>query len=191
MLKKILLGVAVLIAAVLLLPLGRPDSFKVERSIDIAAPAATIYALVAAFHRWPLWSPWEKLDPAMRRTFSGAEAGVGAVYAWAGNDEIGEGRMEIVDAQPPAQLGIQLDFLKPMASRNRAEFRFTPDAGGTTVRWTMTGPSPYLMKLIGLFANFDTMIGKDFEKGLAELKAQAEMAASAPPAPAAAPEAGS
>lgn len=189
MLKNILIAVAVLITAVLVYAGTRPDTFRVERSVEIAAPADAVYGFVADFHRWQTWSPWEKLDPALRREYSGAEAGVGAVYAWAGNDAVGEGRMEIVEAQPPKRLGIQLDFLKPMASRNRAEFRFETRGDATTVHWTMSGPSPYVMKLVGLFADFDAMVGKDFERGLAELKTQVE--ALPPPAPAPETAAGS
>ncbi len=175
MLKKILLGIVIVVGALLAYAATRPDSFRVERSITVAAPADKIYPLVADFRQWPQWSPWEKLDPGMQRTLSGAPQGKGAVYAWSGNDKVGAGRMEILDATPPQGLRIKLDFIRPMEGNDLTEFTFTPKgAGATDVHWVMSGPSPYLTKLMTVFVSMDSLIGKDFEQGLASLKALAE-----------------
>jgi len=154
----------------------RPDSFRVERSIRIDAPAERIYPLVADFHAWTRWSPWEGLDPAMQRTYGGATAGAGATYAWSGTGKVGAGKMAIAQAQAPTELRIQLDFIRPFASRNTTTFTFTPVPadGATQVQWTMSGPSPFISKLMGVFMNLDRMIGRDFEKGLQGLRAAAE-----------------
>lgn len=174
MLKKILLGLVVIATVIVALALMRPDSFEVRREIDIAAPPARVAGYLNDFHQWTAWSPWERLDPAMRRTFSGPPRGQGAVYAWAGNDDVGEGRMEIVEDQSPARIVIQLDFVKPFAARNRTVFELAPQGNGTHVAWTMSGPAPFITKLVGLFVSMDEMIGDDFEKGLRQLKAAAE-----------------
>lgn len=174
MLRTIGIIVVVLLAGVLILAATRPDSFHVERSITIKAPPDKIFAAINDFHRWSAWSPWEKLDPAMKRTFSGAESGKGAAYAWEGNSKVGEGRMEIVDALPPSKVTIKLDFVKPLEGHDTAEFTMVPNGDSTNVTWTMNGQSPYVAKLMGVFLSMDTMIGKDFEAGLANLKAVAE-----------------
>ncbi len=174
MLRAIGIIVVVLLAGVLILAATRPDSFHVERSITIKAPPDKVFAAINDFHRWSAWSPWEKLDPAMKRTFSGAESGKGAAYAWEGNSKVGEGRMEIVDALPPSKVTIKLDFVKPLEGHDTAEFTMVPNGDSTNVTWTMNGQSPYVAKLMGVFLSMDTMIGKDFEAGLANLKAVAE-----------------
>ena len=174
MLKRILVALLVLVAGVLVYATTKPDTFSVSRSATIQAPPERIYAALADFHRWPDWSPWEKLDPAMKRTYGGAATGRGATYAWEGDGKAGAGRMEIIDAQPNARLGIQLDFVKPIEGHNRAEFVLTPQGNATKVDWTMRGPAPYVSKLMQVFVNLDTMIGQDFEAGLANLKALAE-----------------
>lgn len=174
MFKKIALAVVVLVAAVLLFAATRPDSFRVQRSTSIKAPAEKIFPLIADFHAWGAWSPWEKLDPTMKRTHSGAPSGKGAVYAWDGNNEVGAGRMEIAEVSAPSRLSIKLDFSRPMEGHNTAEFTLVPKGDGSEVTWAMFGPNPYLSKLIGLFLDMDKMIGKDFETGLANLKALAE-----------------
>ena len=133
-----------------------------------------IFPLISDFHRWTAWSPYEKRDPAMKRTYSGAAQGKGAVYEWEGNSEVGQGRMEITDTSDPSRVTIKLDFMKPFEGHNDAEFALVPQGGTTTVTWSMEGPTPYLGKLIGVFMNMDTMIGKDFETGLANLKTIAE-----------------
>lgn len=152
----------------------RPDSFRIARSLDIAAPPEKIYPLINDLHRWREWSPYEKKDPAMQRTLSGPPAGVGAAYAWKGNKEVGEGRMEIIETTPPALIRIQLDFIAPFKAHNIAEFSLQPQGATTRVTWAISGPSPFISKLIGVFMNMDTMIGGDFETGLARLKTLAE-----------------
>lgn len=174
MFKKIAIALVGFIGLVLLFALTRPDSFTVERRITIKAPPDKVFALVNDFHHWPAWSPWEKLDPAMKRTHSGANSGVGAVYAWEGNDKVGAGRMEITSAQAPGQLDIKLDFIRPFASSNTTRFALKPQAEGTEFVWTMQGPMLYISKLMSVFVSMDSMIGKDFEAGLANLKAVAE-----------------
>ena len=174
MLKKIAIAIAVLIAAVLTFATTRPDSFRVQRSTTIKAAPEKIFPLIADFHSWGTWSPWEKLDPAMKRTHSGADSGKGAAYTWDGNNNVGAGRMEIVEIAPPSKITIKLDFSKPMEGHNTAEFTLAPKGDATEVTWAMFGPSPYLSKLMGLFFNMDSMIGGNFETGLANLKSLAE-----------------
>jgi hypothetical protein len=162
-----------LVVALLLFAATRPDSFSVERRIVIQAPAAKIQPLIADFHRWADWSPWEKLDPAMQRTFGGPAAGVGATYAWKGNKDVGSGSME-VKAEAPEKVRIKLDFIEPFEGHNTTDFMLAPKDGGTEVRWVMFGPAPFVTKLMGVFVSMDSMIGKDFEKGLAQMKVAAE-----------------
>lgn len=174
MLKKILIVVVVLVAGICGFALTKPDSFRVERKATIQAPPDKVFALINDFHHWPQWSPWEKLDPAMQRTHSGAPAGAGAVYAWQGNSEVGQGRMEIKESVPAQKVNIQLDFIEPMASRNQTDFILTPQGSATEVTWAMHGPANFMTKLMSVFTSMDSMVGKDFEQGLANLKAAAE-----------------
>jgi Polyketide cyclase / dehydrase and lipid transport len=160
------------IAIILILAATKPDSFTVRRSAVVQAPAGRIFPLIDNFHQWAQWSPWENRDPAMKRTFSGAESGRGAVYAWEGNKNVGSGRMEILDVSSPSKITIKLDFFKPFEGHNTAEFSFVPerDASATNIIWMMQGPSSFMSKVMQVFMNFDSMIGKDFEAGLANLK---------------------
>jgi carbon monoxide dehydrogenase subunit G len=174
MLKKILIAVVVLIAAVLVYAATRPDTFRVERSAGIKAPPEKVFALVNDFKRWDAWSPWEKKDPAMRRAFGDATSGKGAAYSWEGNKDVGQGRMEITESVPSSKVSIKLEFVKPFEARNTVDFTLQPKGDTTQVTWAIYGPSPYISKLIGIFWNMDSMIGKDFEAGLADLKAVAE-----------------
>jgi uncharacterized protein YndB with AHSA1/START domain len=174
MLKKIAIVVVVLIAALLAFAATKPDGFRVQRSASIKAPPEKIYPLISDLKRWSAWSPWEKLDPAMKRTHSGAASGKGAVYAWQGNREIGAGRMEIIEAAAPAKVAIRLDFLEPFEAQNFAEFTLRSQGEATNVTWAMYGPSPYVSKLMSVFFDMDAMIGAKFEAGLADLKAAAE-----------------
>ncbi len=147
-------------------------SFEMSRSTTVAAPPARVHALLDDFRQWQRWSPWEDVDPDLQRTFTGPEQGVGSHYAWRGNKKAGEGTMEIVESTPEA-VGVDLRFLKPFKATNLIRFDLTPSGEGTTVVWTMTGERGTLMSLMGrLF--FDKAIGKDFDKGLAQLKAAAE-----------------
>lgn len=174
MIKAIVGAVVLLVAALLGFAATKPDTFHVERSTRIAAPPATVYALIDDFHRWDGWSPWEKLDPTMTRTYGGAPRGAGATYAWDGNSKVGKGHMEITGARPDSQVTIQLDFEEPFASRNVAEFTLAPDGDGTRVTWAMHGPSTYVTKVMQVFVSMDDMVGKDFDAGLANMKSLAE-----------------
>jgi polyketide cyclase/dehydrase/lipid transport protein len=173
MLKKILLALAVLVVLLLVIAAFRPGDFRVQRSAVIQAPPQRIQRLIDDFHLWDSWSPWEHLDPNMQRTFGGAASGRGATYAWTGNGKVGKGKMEILETSP-AGVTIDLWFLQPIEGHNTAEFTFTPVAGGTEVTWAMTGRQPFVGRVMGLFVSMDRMIGKDFESGLAKLKAAAE-----------------
>ena len=174
MFKRILLVVVVLIGALLAYAATRPDSFRVERAAVIKAPPAKVFALIDDFHQWAGWSPWEKLDPSMKRSHSGAASGKGAVYAWEGNGDVGAGRMEILETTAPSRVLIRLDFMKPFEATNTAEYTIQPEGEATRVTWAMYGPAPFLSKLMQVFVSMDKMIGKDFEQGLANLKALAE-----------------
>ena len=181
----LLLYLLVLIALVLLLlfiiAARRPDEFAVRRSADIKAPADKVFSLIDDFRQWPKWSPWEKLDPGLRRTLSGSEAGRGAVYEWEGNRQVGAGRMEITDSVPHTRIDIKLTFLKPFRAENRTTFTITPVDGASRVLWEMAGTSNFMFKLMGLVMNMDKMVGTDFEKGLAAMMAEAERGDLPPP----------
>ncbi len=178
MLKKILVSslivVLIAIAGVLGYAATKPDTFRVERRTTIAAPPDKVFAMIEDFHRWGEWSPWEHLDPAMTRTHGGPPRGTGATYAWSGNSDVGQGRMEIVESAPPGKLVIKLDFIAPFEANNIAEFTLTPTSTGTEVVWAMHGPSPYVSKLMDTVMSMDRMIGRDFEAGLAKMKRAAE-----------------
>ncbi|MBR0718092.1 SRPBCC family protein [Bradyrhizobium liaoningense] len=161
---------AVGIVVVLALAATKPDSFRVERSLAVKAPADVIYPMIANFHFWTGWSPYEGRDPAMKRSFGGAEQGKGATYAWDGNNNVGAGRMEILEASTPSKIRIKLDFERPFEGHNTAEFTMVPQGDATLVTWAMYGPAPFMSKLMQVFMNFDNMIGKDFEAGLVSLK---------------------
>ncbi len=169
----IALIIAAAIAGLLIYAATRPDSFRLERSISIKAPAEKVHALIDDFHNWPSWSPWENKDPAMKRTYSGTPKGKGTVYDWDGNKNVGLGRMEITDSAP-AKIVIRLDFLKPFEAHNTAEFTLAQQGESTQVTWAMYGPSPFMSKLMGLFFNMEKMVGPDFEAGLVNLKSAAE-----------------
>lgn len=172
--KTIGILLVVLIAGVMVFASTKPDTFSVQRSTTIKAPPEKIFAVVNDFQRWTEWSPWEKLDPAMKRTLGGPANGKGATYAWEGNSKAGQGRMEIIESVPSSKVGIQLDFIKPFEANNVAEFTMTPQGDATQVNWVMRGPTPFVSKLMQVFVDLDTMIGKDFEEGLANLKALTE-----------------
>jgi hypothetical protein len=166
--------VALLIAGVLGLAASKPDTFRVQRATSIQASPEKIFPLINDFHGWTSWSPWENIDPAMKRTYGGAEKGKGAVYEWEGNNKVGKGRMEITEAIPPGKVTIKLDFIKPFEGHNIAEFTIEPKGNATDVTWAMYGPNQYLSKLFQVFMNMDNMIGKQFAQGLANLKGIAE-----------------
>ncbi len=165
---------AVAVAFVLILAATKPDTFRVQRAASVGAPAESIFSLISDFQRWGGWSPWENRDPAMKRTFTGAASGRGAVYAWEGNKNVGSGRMEIIEASAPSKIVIKLDFLKPFEAHNTAEFTMLPKCDATEITWAMYGPAPFMSKVMHVFINIDRMVGRDFEAGLANLKRLAE-----------------
>jgi len=155
----------------------RPPRFHVERSATIAAPSATIFPTIADFHRWTAWSPWEKIDPDMQRSYDGPPSSVGAAYRWSGNSKVGAGSMRIMDATPNQRVAIALEFLKPFKASNTATFTLVPAGSGTRVTWAMDGDNTLVAKVMSLFFSMDSMIGGEFEKGLATLKDVAERSA--------------
>jgi len=174
MLWYALIAIAVVLVGVVGYASTISDEFTVTRDASINADAAKVFAQFDDFHRWGAWSPWEKMDPNLARTFSGAEHGVGAKYAWVGNKKVGTGSMQITESVAPSRLALDLHFMAPFEARNRTEFTFADRQGATHVSWTMKGKRPFFMKVMGIFMNFDNMIGRDFEAGLANVKALVE-----------------
>ncbi len=178
MIKTIAIGIAALLAlgagGILTLAAGKPDTFSIKRSIAVKASPEKVFALINDFDHWGGWSPYEKKDPAMKRTRSGPARGAGAVYAWEGDSTIGVGRMTIAESVAPSRVRINLDFEKPMKANNVVTFTLTPGSDGTTVTWDMQGPTPFLGKIIHVLIDMDKMVGTDFETGLVSLKALAE-----------------
>lgn len=181
MLKKIGLGLVAVIAVFLIVVSLQPADFRIERSARIEAPAPVVYGLVTDFKQWDEWSPWSKLDPAMKKTLSGAPQGKGAVYEWSGNDQVGEGRMEITSVTPERKVTIKLDFLKPFPASNTTYFELAPSGDAVDFTWSMTGKNDFMGKAFGLVMNMDKLVGGDFEKGLSDLKRLAERQAKATP----------
>jgi Polyketide cyclase / dehydrase and lipid transport len=163
----LLVALAILAAVIAM----QPAEFRLARSRTLAAPPAVVHPFLDDFHRWKEWSPWEKLDPAMKREFSGPAAGTGAGYYWLGNSKAGEGRMTITDSRPPEGVTIRLEFLKPFKATNTTQFDLVPAGAGTEATWTMTGRDNFVAKAFHLFMNMEKMVGPDFEKGLANLDA--------------------
>jgi len=174
MFKKILIALAVVVAVLLGFAATKPDTFRIERAASIKAAPEVIFAHLNDFRSWGSWSPWEKLDPAVQRTYSGAAIGAGAVYEWKGNSDVGAGRMEITKSSPSSKIIIKLDFIEPFEGHNTAEFTLAPEGEATNVTWAMHGPNQFLGKVMSIFVNMDNMIGKDFETGLTNLKTVAE-----------------
>jgi hypothetical protein len=166
--------IAIAIAVVLILAATKPNTLRVQRATSIKAPADRIFPMINDFRQWRTWSPYENKDPAMNRTYEGTENGKGAVYAWDGNNNVGSGRMEILEAAVPSKITIKLDFFKPFEGHNTAEFTMLPQGDVTNLTWTMSGPAVFMSKLMQVFMNLDHMIGRDFEVGLANLKKLAE-----------------
>ncbi len=176
MLIKILIGVVVVIGVFAVIVAMRPSDFRVERSAVVAAPAPVVFAQVNDLHNWDAWSPFAKLDPAAKQTFEGPRAGTGAALAWAGNKQAGEGRMTITESRPYELIRFRLDFVKPFAVTNTAEFTFTPQGVQTAVTWSMSGRQNFMAKAFCMFMSMDKMVGGEFEKGLAQMKSVAESA---------------
>lgn len=175
---NVLLTIAIVVASgvagVVVLAATKPDVFQVQRSIRIAAPPEKIFPLINDLHNFGSWSPYEKKDPAMKRTFSGPASGTGAAYEWDGDKNVGKGRMEIADTSPPSKVTINLDMLKPFAASNIVEFTLVPQGDATDVTWAMQGKTPFIAKVVHVFIDMDTMVGGDFATGLTNLKAAAE-----------------
>jgi uncharacterized protein YndB with AHSA1/START domain len=174
MIKTIAIVLGLLIAALLIYAATKPDSFRIERTTTIKAPPEKIFALINDFHQWEAWSPWEKIDPALKRTYSGAASGTGAIYEWNGNKDIGQGRMEITESTPASKVALKLDFVKPFEAHNMVDFTLATQGDSTTVTQAMYGPSPYMSKLMTTFFSMEKMVGSKYEEGLANLKALAE-----------------
>lgn len=173
-----ILGIVVLLAVIavvviLVIAMQKPDTFRVQRAIGIKAPPEKIAPFISDFRNWPQWSPYEKKDPAMKRTLSAVTAGKGATYEWDGDKNVGHGKMEILDAQP-TKIVIKLDFYTPFEAHNTAEFTLVPMGAETELTWTMSGPAPLMNKILATLMDLDKMVGGDFEVGLANLKALAE-----------------
>ena len=179
MIKKILIGLAVLILVFVVVVALQPSEFRVERTATIAAPQSDLFGQVNDLHKWDAWSPWAKLDPAAKVTFEGADAGQGAIMNWAGNDKVGEGTLTIVESRPNDLVRIKADFVEPMAGTSMSEFEFKPEGERTAVTWTMSSEHGFLAKAFCLIMNGKTMIGDDMEKGLAQMKSVAEGAKAA------------
>lgn len=174
MLKKIIMGLAVIVAAFVAVVVAQPSEFRIVRTTSMAAPAPIVFAQVNDFHGWEAWSPWAKIDPAMKQTYAGAPAGAGAMYTWAGNSEVGEGRMTVTESRPNDLIRIKLEFLKPFAATNAAEFTFKSEGDRTAVTWSMTGQNNFVGKVLCLFMDMDKVVGGQFDKGLASLKSISE-----------------
>ena len=174
MIKTIAIVLALLIAALLIFAATKPDSFRIERSVNVKAPPEKIFALINDFHQWEAWSPWEKIDPALKRTYSGAASGIGAVYEWSGNKDIGQGHMEIVESVASTKVTLNLDFITPFEAHNKVDFTLVGQGDTTTVTQAMYGPSPYVSKLMTIFFSMEKMVGEKYEEGLANLKSISE-----------------
>jgi hypothetical protein len=174
MAAQIVVAVAAVVALFVVIVVTRPAKFHIERSITIAAPPETAFANVNDFHKWVVWSPWEKLDPHMKKTFEGTAAGAGSSYAWVGNPKVGEGRMTIERSEAPSVVALKLEFFKPWKATNATVFSFDRQDGGTKVTWAMEGTNNFGAKAFSLFMNMDKLVGADFERGLTALKAVAE-----------------
>jgi hypothetical protein len=169
MLSVILIAAAIFIGLFVIIVATRPSDFRYTRAARIAAPPEAVFAHVNDFHKWNDWSPWAKMDPNCKNTFSGPDSGQGATFAWAGNNKVGEGRMTILESRPSELVRIKLEFFKPFKATNTAEFTFKPEGGQTQVTWIMFGPCNFFSKAFGLFMDCEKMVGGQFEQGLANL----------------------
>jgi uncharacterized protein YndB with AHSA1/START domain len=172
----ILLGLVVIVLVLAGVVALQPSDFRIVRTATISAPAPVVFSQVNDFHKWEAWSPWAKMDPAAKNTFAGAPSGTGAIFEWAGNSKVGEGRMTLTESRPPDLIRIKLEFLRPFAGTSTAAFTFRPEGNQTVVTWTMEGKNNFLARAFCLFVSQDRMIGGEFEKGLAQMKAVAEAA---------------
>jgi hypothetical protein len=176
MFKKILIVLVAVVAVFATVVALQPSEYRIARSTTVSAPAPEVFAQVNDFHNWEAWSPWAKLDPSAKTTFEGPAAGQGAVFAWSGNDKVGEGRMTLTESRPAELVRIRVDFVKPFAGTSTSEFNFKPAGNQTAVTWAMSGQRNFLEKAMCLFVNMDKTLGGEFEKGLAQMKSVAEAA---------------
>ena len=174
MLRAIGVGAALLVGIVLVFAATRPDSFRVQRSASIKAPPEKIFPLINDLRRFNAWNPFEKKDPNLKGSYGSVASGKGATYAFEGNRDVGSGRIAIIDSVPTSEVRMTLDMVAPMEGHNIVEFTLKPDGANTRVTWAIQGPMPYVAKFLSLFCNMDAMIGKEFENGLANLKAMVE-----------------
>src|SRR5512139_90330 len=174
MLNMIVTVIVLAVVGLLVYAAMQPADFRIQRSATVKAPPERIYPHIASLKAWGPWSPWEKKDPAMKRTFSGPDSGVGAAYGWEGDKNVGTGKMTILEATPSHKVVIKLEFLKPFEATNTAEFTLQPVGDSTAIVWAMYGKNNFLSKLVCVFMNMEKMVGPDFESGLAGLKALAE-----------------
>ena len=174
MVKKIAIIIGILVAGILIYAANRPDTFRIERSTSIKTAPEKIFPHINGFHQWEAWSPWEKIDPAVRRSYLGADSGKGAVYVWMGNKDVGHGNMKIIESTPSSNVVIKIDFIQPFEAHNTIEFTLEPQGDAAKVTQAMYGPSPFVSRLVGLFCSMDKMVGQKFEEGQASLKAIAE-----------------
>jgi uncharacterized protein YndB with AHSA1/START domain len=174
MLKYILIGLAVIVIGLLVVVSLQPSDFRISRTAILAAPPALVFEQINSFEKWNDWSPWAKLDPHAKNTFAGPPAGTGASFAWAGNNQVGEGQMTIIESRPNELIAMKLVFLKPFAATNTTEFTFKPEGDQTTVTWSMFGKNSFIAKAVGLVMDCDKMVGGQFEQGFANLKAIVE-----------------
>jgi hypothetical protein len=178
--RNVIRVVLVVIAVFVAFVQTRPNTYRIERSAKIGASSEAVFNQINDFHNWPAWSPWGKLDPAMKTTFNGPESGVGAEYHWTGNNKVGEGSMKITGSKPGSEVVIDLEFLKPFKDSSVTTFSLAQEGDGTTVRWSMDGRMTFVSKAMCIFMPMDKMVGPDFERGLASLKSVAESAPAAP-----------
>jgi hypothetical protein len=174
LLIKILIGLAVLIAVLVIIIMMQPPEFRVSRTTTIDAPAATLFEQVNTASKWEDWSPWAKVDPNAKFTYEGPASGIGAISKWSGNNDVGQGISTITESRPNELVKFKLEFIKPFAGVNTAEFTFTEQDRKTVVTWSMFGKNNFLSKAVGLIFNCEKMVGEQFDKGLANLKAIAD-----------------
>jgi hypothetical protein len=176
MLIEILIALAVIIVVFVIIVATRPSEFAVTRTANTSAPAAVVFTFVNDLHKWEAWSPWAKLDPAAKNSFEGPPSGTGAIFAWSGNNKVGEGRMTITESRPSEFIRFNLEFMRPFKGTNTAEFTFKSRGNQTVITWSMSGKNNFISNTFGLFVDCDKMIGGQFEKGLADLKSVSEAA---------------
>jgi uncharacterized protein YndB with AHSA1/START domain len=174
LLKKLLILLVLLVAGFVAYVAMQPSAFRVERTATVAAPPAAVFAHVDDLHKWEAWSPWAKLDPKAKMAYEGTPAGKGAAFTWSGNDEVGVGRMTIVESQSPDLVDIKVDFTKPFEGTNSSTFNFKPAGDGTAVTWTISGHQNFIAKAMCIVFNGEKMIGDQLDQGLTRLKAVAE-----------------